>query len=236
MGDNRGQPSTPQVGSMSVDTLGLGREAFRRHAWSEALEAFAAAGRTADLAPEDLELEGEAAWWLGDPDTATDALERAFAAHLDAGQTVAAARVALLLTYLSFRRLAGSIGASWQARAERLLETEPESGVHAWLEITRAAGAHAQSRSGRSCGAHRPRDRDRERAPGSRRSRPGAQLQGFAPDRLGQLAGRSGLDRRGGRSRVVRQGRRALGERYLLQHHRRLPGRERLSPGSAMDR
>ena len=130
---------------MSVDTLGLGREAFRRHAWSEALEAFAAAGRTADLTPDDLELEGEAAWWLGDPDTATDALERAFAAHLDAGETVAAARVALLLTYLSFRRLAGSVGASWQGRAERLLEREPESGVNAWLEITRAAGAHAQS-------------------------------------------------------------------------------------------
>lgn len=131
---------------MSVDTLELGRDGVRRHAWTEAMEALAAADRADALGAEDLELLGEAAWWSGHPDDATDALERAFAAHLDGGNSTRAARIALLLTYLAFRRLAGSVGSGWQARAERLLETEPPSGAHAWLEIVRAAGAHMLSR------------------------------------------------------------------------------------------
>ncbi len=130
---------------MPIDTLELGRDGVRRHAWAEAVEAFGAADRAAGLGAEDLELLGEAAWWNGHPDDATDALERAFAAHLEKAQPVLAARVALLLTYLAFRRLAGSIGAGWQARAERLLEAAPESGAHAWLEVVRGAGAHMRS-------------------------------------------------------------------------------------------
>ena len=113
---------------MSIDTLELGRDAIRRHAWTEAMEAFAAAGRIDDLVAEDLELLGEAAWWGGHPDDAVDALERAFAAYLATERPVQAAGVAFRLTYLAFRRLAGSIGAGWLARAERLLENEPEFG------------------------------------------------------------------------------------------------------------
>jgi tetratricopeptide (TPR) repeat protein len=93
-----------------------------------------------------LELQGEAAWWSGRPDAATDALERAFAGHLAADHPLPAARVALLLTYLAFRRLAESIGAGWLARAERLLETAPESGTHAWLQVLYAVMALMQIR------------------------------------------------------------------------------------------
>ena len=113
---------------MSVDSLELGRDAIRRHAWTEAAEAFSAADRADGLGAGDLELQGEAAWWSGHPDLATEALERAFASHLEATHPVLAARVALLLTYFAFRRLAESIGAGWLARAERLLETQPEIG------------------------------------------------------------------------------------------------------------
>ena len=137
---------TPQVGSMSIDTLELGRDAIRRHAWTEATEAFAAAGRIDDLVAEDLELLGEAAWWGGHPDDAVDALERAFAAYLATERPVQAAGVAFRLTYLAFRRLAGSIGAGWLARGERLLENEPESAMHAWLQVLYAVMAMMQSR------------------------------------------------------------------------------------------
>ena len=37
------------------------------------------------LRPDDLERLGTAAWWAGQPDDATEALERAFAGYADAG-------------------------------------------------------------------------------------------------------------------------------------------------------
>ena len=118
-----------------VETLVSGREAIQRHAWNEAWEAFTEVDQTDSLAPDDLELLAEAAWWSGQPDEAVEALERAFAGYLEDGQPSAAALVGLRLGYLAFRRGAISIASGWLARAERLLEDEPESMVHGWLEI-----------------------------------------------------------------------------------------------------
>ena len=47
----------------AVDSQDLGRDAFNRHAWTEAVEAFAGADRDGALSPDDLVLMGEAAWW-----------------------------------------------------------------------------------------------------------------------------------------------------------------------------
>ena len=110
------------------------------------MEAFSAADRIDDLTAADMDLLGEAAWWGGHPDDAVDALERAFAAYLATERPLPAAGVAFQLTYLAFRRLAGSIGAGWLARAERLLENEPESAMHAWLQVLYAAMSMMQSR------------------------------------------------------------------------------------------
>ncbi|MET1232041.1 MAG: adenylate/guanylate cyclase domain-containing protein [Candidatus Limnocylindrales bacterium] len=131
---------------MSIDTLELGRDAIRRHAWTEAMEAFSAADGADGLTAEDLELLGEAAWWGGHPDDAVAALERAFAGYVATERPLPAAGVAFRLAYLAFRRLAGSIGAGWLARAERLLENEPESAMHAWLQILYTVMAMMQSR------------------------------------------------------------------------------------------
>ena len=90
----------------AVASVELGQDAFRRHAWAQALEAFAAADRDGGLSPEDLELMGEAAWWAGKLDEGTDPLERAFAAYLEAGRPTEAAGVAFHLSYVAFRRLA----------------------------------------------------------------------------------------------------------------------------------
>ena len=124
-----------------VETLDRGRDALQRHAWAEALDVFASADRERALDPEDLERLGAAAWWAGQPDKATEAQERAFAGYEDAGRPTDAARVAMALAYQAFRREAPSIGAGWQARAERLLEGEPESSAHARLVVYQSVGA-----------------------------------------------------------------------------------------------
>jgi class 3 adenylate cyclase len=118
-----------------VETLVSGREAFERHAWDEALEAFTTADRKEALSAGDLELLAGAAWWSGHPDDAVEAQERAFAGYLEARQPSAAALVALRLAYLAFRRLAVSVATGWLGRAERLLADEPESVAHAWLAV-----------------------------------------------------------------------------------------------------
>src|SRR5207249_11080033 len=93
--------------------LERGRDAVTRHAWADAMDSLSAADNDSRLAPADLELLGTAAWWAGHPDDATEALERAFAGHEDAGRAEDAGRVALMLAYQAFRRLAGAVGGGW---------------------------------------------------------------------------------------------------------------------------
>lgn len=112
-----------------------------RHAWAEAVDIFVAADHDGGLEPRDLERLGTAAWWAGQPDQATEALERAFAGYAEAGDASDAARVALGLAYQAFRRQAASIGGGWLARAEHLLESEPDSPSHARVAVFHTLGA-----------------------------------------------------------------------------------------------
>jgi class 3 adenylate cyclase len=132
--------------SHMIDTIELGRDAMNRHAWAEAMEAFVAADRDGGLQASDLELLGTAAWWVGLPDESAGALERAFGAYSDAGLTAEATWMAMVLAYQAFRRRSFSIGAGWQARAERLLETLPESALHARLAVFQALGMMMEGR------------------------------------------------------------------------------------------
>lgn len=116
-------------------TVEMGRKAVERRAWEDAIKAFNEVDEEDPLSPVDLELLADAAWWAGYPDESVDALERAFAGHLEAGSKTAAAKVAMLLAYLGARRLAFSIFSGWKAQADRLLENEPESGVHAHQRV-----------------------------------------------------------------------------------------------------
>src|SRR5688572_24953913 len=124
-----------------IQTLESGRDAFNRHAWTEAIEAFTTADREGGLSPEDLELASTAQWWSGHPDEATEGLERAFTAYSDAGRRPEAAWVAMTLAYQAFQRVNGPVGGGWLARAERLLADEPESKMHARLGVFHAFGA-----------------------------------------------------------------------------------------------
>jgi len=129
-----------------IASIEVGRDAMKRHAWAEALEAFVAADHEGGLAPEDLELLGSAAWWTGKPDEAVDPLERAFAAYLETGRPTEAAGVAFQLAYIAFRRNAPSVGGGWFGRAAGLLEGVPESGMHAWLHLFSGMGAVMEHR------------------------------------------------------------------------------------------
>jgi class 3 adenylate cyclase len=118
-----------------VLTLEAGRAAAGREAWEEAWKTLTEADQEEPLSAPDLELLADAAWWTAHPDESVEALERAFNGYDAADMPIDAARVAVLLAYLAFRRLAGSVGNGWRARAMRLLEGQPESTVHASLKV-----------------------------------------------------------------------------------------------------
>jgi class 3 adenylate cyclase len=122
------------------ERLESARDAISRHSWTEAIEAFTAAGEDA-LSPDDLELLGTAQWWDGRPDESNDALERAFRGYDGAGRRVDAARVAMALGYQAMRGLAGPVGAGWLGQAGRLLAEEPEGPEHVRLAVFQAVGA-----------------------------------------------------------------------------------------------
>jgi class 3 adenylate cyclase len=124
-----------------IDTIARGHDAAQRHDWSAAVESLAAADEQGQLAPADLELLGAALWWAGRPDEASEALQRAFSGYVSAGRKDMAARAALRLAYDAFRGLAGPVGGGWLARAEDLLEGQPESGIHAWPPVFHAVEA-----------------------------------------------------------------------------------------------
>jgi class 3 adenylate cyclase len=122
-----------------TQTLTSGREAFDRHSWDEAYSELSSADQDGGLGPEDLELLADAAWWSGNVDESIDALERAYQGHIQAGSKTPGARVALNLAEREVRSSQFPVAQGWLARAERLLEDEPESAVHGWYEFMRAA-------------------------------------------------------------------------------------------------
>lgn len=118
-----------------MELVAAGRRAFDACDWSGAIETFGDADRDRGLAPDDLVLLADAHWWLGDPEKAESALERAYAGFLELDRPIEAAVVAARLAYLASGRLAMSVYSAWLARAEKLVESEPESPAHAWLAM-----------------------------------------------------------------------------------------------------
>ncbi len=124
-----------------VLSLESGRQAAQRREWEAALETFHALDREEPLAPDDLQLLADAAWWAGRAEEAVDALERAYTGYVDASMPVEAAGVAATLAYLAFRRLTFSVASGWRTKAARLLEGVPETGAHASLGLLDVAEA-----------------------------------------------------------------------------------------------
>jgi len=133
-------------GDDMIAWLEVGRDAASRRAWPEAVEALTEADRAEGLSPDDLELLGNASWWAGRPDDATEAMQRAFAGYEAAGRAEDAARVAIYMAYQASRAMAFAVAGGWAAQANRLLEAFPDSPLHAWEGVFAAAGDMDQGR------------------------------------------------------------------------------------------
>jgi class 3 adenylate cyclase/ATP/maltotriose-dependent transcriptional regulator MalT len=113
------------------------REALSRHAWREAYDVMTEADRAGDLAPDDLEVLAQAAWWVGQQDTASEAWERPYTLHARSGDKVAAANAAAQLAFSLLGAGFPSVLNGWVNRAERLLQGASEHPVHAFIAVVR---------------------------------------------------------------------------------------------------
>ena len=124
------------------DLVEAARQALGRHAWKEAFDLFSRADGAGGLAPEDLELYGQAAWWAGEPDTMINVRERAYAGFQSAGKSARAGLMAVQLAMDYSHRLQESVSAGWLNRATQLLEEHPDSIERAYLHRLEAVVAH----------------------------------------------------------------------------------------------
>jgi class 3 adenylate cyclase len=123
------------------DSLEAGREAARKHAWRDAYELLQRADADGLLGAEDLEHLGEAAWWTGRLEEAIDFRERAYAAHVEAGEPRRAALLAMMISGDHAKKGAVSVASGWLSRATRLLADEPEGIEHGHLALARGSAA-----------------------------------------------------------------------------------------------
>ncbi len=114
-----------------------GRDAVARGEWHEARDLLSAADASGNLTPEDLDALAEATLWCGQTDKSIEIRERAFVAFSKAENKRLAAYAALNLFGSYTEKHALSVGMGWFKRAERLLEHEPESREHGFLEYAR---------------------------------------------------------------------------------------------------
>ena len=122
-------------------TLQAGREASARHVWPEAFSLLSAADSSSPLSSEDLERLAEAAWWTGRLSASISARERAYAMHVEAGNSCQAGRVAIEVARNYFQKGDAQVGTAWLNRAERFLQGEPECIERGYLTRTRGVVA-----------------------------------------------------------------------------------------------
>jgi class 3 adenylate cyclase len=127
-----------QAGSHEIDRVAAARLAIGRKAWIEAHELLLAADADGTLSGADLETLSLTSFFAGQPDVEDDALERAFKAHLDAGDELRAAYVAIGLARTAARMGKASIASGWVRRAERLLPEGGDTYVHGYLALVRS--------------------------------------------------------------------------------------------------
>src|SRR4029450_8638800 len=116
------------------------RDAVPRQSWREAFEAYEQLDPT-NLSADDLERYSEAAWGTGKLGEAIRLRGRGCGAYSGEGKDLAAARVALTLSWDETNRGAFSVAHGWFATAERLLANEEESAEHGRIALTRASNA-----------------------------------------------------------------------------------------------
>jgi len=167
------------------DPLARGRAALERHEWAEGYELLVAADRIQSLSGSDLEQLALAAFFVPQPEHLGELKERAFKAHLDAGDELRAAYVAVDLARYFVLSGRTSIASGWVRRAERLLPPDGETYAHGYLTLVRSEQAAA---GGDLDGAMRLAERTLEIADRT----PDVDLRAWALSLLGELKIASG--------------------------------------------
>jgi tetratricopeptide (TPR) repeat protein len=127
------EPPARLADKSSIDAIADGREAFARHEWERATTLLAQAE-----APDDLVLLGEALLWSNEHERSFRVKERAYQGYLRAGDTRSAGFVAVLLTMHNAVRLDMAVASGWLAKAQNLLDSEPECREYGYLSLVRA--------------------------------------------------------------------------------------------------
>ncbi len=107
----------------TVDTLLQAREAYERRDWALAFDRLRGSG---DLGPEETMALATSAYLLGNVDEAVRALQAGYQDRIRNGDSLGAVRFASWLGIVLNVRGEVAVGGGWVARAQRLLETEPE--------------------------------------------------------------------------------------------------------------
>ena len=113
----------------AVAELERGRQSYASQAWTDAFELLSAADRSDQLGAGDLELLATSAYMLGREENYLGILERAYRAHLDADEGLAALRCAFWIgvTLASGGEMGRAGG--WLGRAQRLLDRQGDDCV-----------------------------------------------------------------------------------------------------------
>src|SRR5215218_6095675 len=113
-------------------------DAASRGDWGSAYELFMTADADGLVGPDDLPVIGEVAYAAGHLDVTIEAWERAYALCLEAGDKDAAAGAAVRVAmHVLFDTALMAPVRGWLARAERLLDGQPETPASAWLAVVR---------------------------------------------------------------------------------------------------
>ncbi len=127
-------PEVMQVGV--VDELLRAREAFDRRDWLAAYDALSAVRDDALLAADFADL-ATAAFLVGRHNDCVHALDRAYQAHLAAGDVGAAVRCAFWLAMTLQDRGEAAVAGGWISRAQRLLEdVDGDTAEHGYVRFT----------------------------------------------------------------------------------------------------
>lgn len=115
------------------------RDASARGDWQQAYELLVEADASQLLDGPDLALFADCAYAAGHIDVTIDAWERVHAGGLRAGDRLVAAQGAVRVAlHLLFDTALMAPIRGWVARAERLLEGENDTPVHAWIAVVRS--------------------------------------------------------------------------------------------------
>lgn len=118
----------------AAEMLHRAREAVRERDWVAARAGFAAAREHDTLSADDLKALANCHWWLGDFDSAVIEQQEVYRLYLEAGDTAAAALVALDIGYTMSFRGAEAQGSGWMRRAARLLDDHPDGVEQGYLD------------------------------------------------------------------------------------------------------